>query len=128
MMTQWLYALQHPARPLANGRRRFGEIANFCGGYRARKPDKPPIPGATSNALISTLCQGRSSSLENDDSSRLIIAVLRAAAILSNLRSTLSAVRLIEFRRTSPFSSTYVCHAVWYGACLVERCAASNQL
>jgi hypothetical protein len=43
LMTQLLYASQHPARLLENGRYRFGEIANFWCGYRPRNPGKPTI-------------------------------------------------------------------------------------
>src|SRR5439155_16850381 len=43
--------------------------------------------------------------------------------------STLSTFfKLIDLLLTPRFSITYVCHDVWHGSCLGERCDASNQL
>jgi hypothetical protein len=102
----------------------------FRGGYRTRKLRESTIPGVTWKRADFNV-EGAVRPIKNDDSRRLIVVVTRAAAILSNLQSTLSTFntfRPIKFPPKSPFSSTYVCHDVWHDSCLLESCDASNQL
>src|SRR5437667_4313930 len=52
-----------------------------------------------------------------------------AGLLTQSTVSTLSTFfKLIDFLLTPRFSITYVCHDVWHGSCLGERCDASNQL
>src|SRR5437660_6439318 len=68
----------------------------------------------------------------SDDSSRVNVSRIVRLPLQLLTQSTVSTLstffKLIDFLLTPRFSITYVCHDVWHGSCLGERCDASNQL
>ena len=139
-MTHFLYRSQDSAKWIYKGLPRVQEMVGILVSAKARpktsvqfaehscrlrRSRSQPPPGSTGNltgkiAVTAYLASSDGSSRVNV--SRIMRLPLSMASNTIDSFDPFNIFELIDFLLTPCFSITYVCHDVWHGSCLGERC------